>query len=492
MARDLSVVVFGATGITGRLACAHLAERAADGNGFKWAAAGRDPEKVAPRARRARGRARPRCSPPTSRTPASLAAMAARARVVLNMVGPYTLHGEPVIEACIAGGAHYMDLTGEIPFVRTMIERRRRACRERRGEDRQHRGFEALPPDLLVLLAAETARERWSEELATADLEADLPIPDGGVQARRHDLRRHPAEPRRDPRRRQRGARRRLGGADPRGGAGAAGPRREPDRDRAALQRPGRRDHADDPLTVHQPGGGPPHRGAARRRGRPGLQPLPLPRGRRDPGRRRDDSAALPGRSRPWAAARPRSAACIERALRSAGERPRCCAGASPPPASARPASAWRTGPGGWRSTRKPSAATTCGPTSRATASPATWRPAKMLGEAGLLLSEDGATPERSGFLTPARGAGDRADSTASATPASGSRSPPERARRTPRRTPAALAQRVGPVGPLPGEVLVGAAEVAVGGGLLVDRPVQVEVAAEGARAQVELGLDEA
>ena len=34
------------------------------------------------------------------------------------MVGPYTLYGEPVIEACIAGGAHYMDLTGEIPFVR--------------------------------------------------------------------------------------------------------------------------------------------------------------------------------------------------------------------------------------------------------------------------------------------------------------------------------------------------------------------------------------
>ena len=41
-------------------------------------------------------------------------------------------------------------------------------------------GFEAMPPDLLVLLAAETARERWSEELAVADLDADLPIPGGG------------------------------------------------------------------------------------------------------------------------------------------------------------------------------------------------------------------------------------------------------------------------------------------------------------------------
>jgi short subunit dehydrogenase-like uncharacterized protein len=40
-----------------------------------------------------------------------------------------------------------------------------------------------MPPDLLVLLAAETARERWSEELAVADLDAELPLPDGKVRA---------------------------------------------------------------------------------------------------------------------------------------------------------------------------------------------------------------------------------------------------------------------------------------------------------------------
>ena len=48
--------------------------------------------------------------------------MASRAKVVLNLVGPYTLYGRPVIEACVAAGAHYADLTGEIPFVRQMID----------------------------------------------------------------------------------------------------------------------------------------------------------------------------------------------------------------------------------------------------------------------------------------------------------------------------------------------------------------------------------
>lgn len=181
MARDLSVVVFGATGITGRLVAAHLAERAADGNGFKWAVAGRDPEKV----RRVLGEldvTAPEVIAADVADPGSLETMASRAKVVLNMVGPYTLHGEPVIEACIAGGAHYMDLTGEIPFVRAMIERHGERAESGGVKIVNTAGFEAMPPDLLVLLAAETARERWSEELAVADLDADLPIPGGKIR----------------------------------------------------------------------------------------------------------------------------------------------------------------------------------------------------------------------------------------------------------------------------------------------------------------------
>ena len=57
---------------------------------------------------------------------------------------------------------------------------------------------------------------------------------------------------------------------------------------------------------------------------------------------------------------------------------------------------------------------------------------------------------------------------------------------------PGGLAQRVGAVGALPGEVVVVAAEVAVGRGLLVDRPVQAQLLAERARAQVEVLVDQA
>ena len=97
--------------------------------------------------------------------------MASRTQVVLDLVGPYTLYGTPVIEACIANGAHYADLTGEIPFVRRTIDAFHERAVRPGVKIVQVSGFEAMPPDLAVLLAAETARERWGEDLAEADVD---------------------------------------------------------------------------------------------------------------------------------------------------------------------------------------------------------------------------------------------------------------------------------------------------------------------------------
>lgn len=175
--RDLDVVVFGATGVTGRRVAAYLARRATE-TGARWAAAGRDAAKVK-RVLAEVGVSDAETIAADSGDPDSLREMASRTRVVLNLVGPYTLYGWPVIEACVEGGAHYMDLTGEIPFVRRVIGAFQERAAQAQVKLVQVSGFECLPPDLAVLLAAETARERWGEGLAEAELEVSIRQPPG-------------------------------------------------------------------------------------------------------------------------------------------------------------------------------------------------------------------------------------------------------------------------------------------------------------------------
>jgi short subunit dehydrogenase-like uncharacterized protein len=171
--RDFDVVVFGATGVTGRQVAKYLA-----GTGGSWAAAGRDPAKVASTLGEL-GVTAPEIITADVSDRASLREMADRATVVLNLCGPYTIRGRPVIAACVDSGAHYVDLTGEIPFVREVLDEFDSAAREAGVKIVQVSGFESLPPDLAVLLAAETARERWDQELADVDVVVTLRGPPG-------------------------------------------------------------------------------------------------------------------------------------------------------------------------------------------------------------------------------------------------------------------------------------------------------------------------
>jgi short subunit dehydrogenase-like uncharacterized protein len=176
--RDFDVVVFGATGVTGRRVAAYLAERASAGGGLRWAPAARDEAKLA-RTLAEVGVEAPETIAADVSSPSSLAALAARTKVVLDLVGPYTLYGRPMIEACVEQGAHYVDLTGELQFVRQTIADFDGRAREAGVKIVQVCGFEALPPDLLAASVAADARERHGEALAAVDVEVTISSPPG-------------------------------------------------------------------------------------------------------------------------------------------------------------------------------------------------------------------------------------------------------------------------------------------------------------------------
>lgn len=144
---DLDLVLFGATGFTGALTAAYLAEHAP--TGLRWALAGRNPDKLA--AVRDRIGADVELVHADVTDPASLADLAARTKVVITTVGPYNQYGEPLVAACAEAGTDYVDLTGEPEFVDRMYVAHH-ATAQRTGARIVHAcGFDSIPHDLGAL-----------------------------------------------------------------------------------------------------------------------------------------------------------------------------------------------------------------------------------------------------------------------------------------------------------------------------------------------------
>ncbi len=143
--RPFDVVVFGATGFTGRLVAAYLA---AKDEPFTWAIAGRSSGKLAA-VRSELGLADDvGVIVADGGDRDALEAMASQARVVLTTVGPYQKYGGPLVAACVAAATDYADITGEPEFVNGVIERHDEVARERRLRIVNCCGFDSIPHDL--------------------------------------------------------------------------------------------------------------------------------------------------------------------------------------------------------------------------------------------------------------------------------------------------------------------------------------------------------
>ena len=155
--RDLDLVLFGATGFTGSLTAAYLAEHGPAG--LRWGLAGRDLTKLGDVrdrlvARFGEGAAAIELIRADVTDQASIDAVAARTRVVITTVGPYLEYGEPVVRACAEAGTDYVDLTGEPEFVDEMYVRYH-AVAQRSGARIVHAcGFDSIPHDLGALFTA--------------------------------------------------------------------------------------------------------------------------------------------------------------------------------------------------------------------------------------------------------------------------------------------------------------------------------------------------
>ena len=161
--REFDIVVYGATGFVGKLTAEYLAKA---GGSARIALAGRSPDKLAA-VRASLGEAArdwPIVTADAS-SPASLEAMAARTRVVLTTVGPYSRYGLPLVAACAKTGTDYADLTGEAMFVRQSIDDYHKQAVDTGARIVHACGFDSIPSDMSVYALFRRVREDGEGDL---------------------------------------------------------------------------------------------------------------------------------------------------------------------------------------------------------------------------------------------------------------------------------------------------------------------------------------
>ena len=118
------IVIFGSTGFTGRLVtryfAKHVSKRFPD---LEWCIAGRNREKLEMLRESLESKTRPSIRVGDGTNAEDAKRIVADASVVISTAGPFLDYSKEIVNACVHSGSHYVDITGETPFVRDMLDR---------------------------------------------------------------------------------------------------------------------------------------------------------------------------------------------------------------------------------------------------------------------------------------------------------------------------------------------------------------------------------
>ena len=162
------LIVFGATGFTGKLVVEYLIKHyGLENQKFTWAIAGRDKAKLEELKQSFI------CIDPRSASidtfvadsfdSKSLDNLASSCNTIISTVGPYLKYGLPLVESCVKNHTNYCDLTGEVPFIRESIDLFHEKAIKNKCKIIHSCGFDSIPSDLAVLLLQKKSLEKFNK-----------------------------------------------------------------------------------------------------------------------------------------------------------------------------------------------------------------------------------------------------------------------------------------------------------------------------------------
>ena len=148
--KNFDVVVYGATGFTGKLVVEYMLNQYGNDESINWAMAGRSHEKLIA-VRDALGVSHDvALLTVDSNDESSITEMVKQTKCVLTTVGPYQLYGPNIVKQCAANGTDYVDLCGEPGWMHEMINEHAEQAKETGARIIFSCGFDSIPFDLGV------------------------------------------------------------------------------------------------------------------------------------------------------------------------------------------------------------------------------------------------------------------------------------------------------------------------------------------------------
>ena len=153
MEKRFDLVLLGATGFTGQLIARYIAQHIAGEGVTSWAIAGRNEQKLL-QVKASLSGTLPEIVMANVEDMASLTALSAQTRVLMNAVGPFNWSWRKVVEACVQTGTHYADITGEPSFVADVFQTFDEKARAQGVCVVNCCGFDSIPADYAAWITA--------------------------------------------------------------------------------------------------------------------------------------------------------------------------------------------------------------------------------------------------------------------------------------------------------------------------------------------------
>ncbi|MCJ1379006.1 hypothetical protein MMC17_002105 [Xylographa soralifera] len=184
--RKYEIVLLGATGYTGKYCAEHIVKNLP--TDLRWAVAGHNESKLSTLVDHIKSLNTDRQEPGVeiaSLRPEDLDALVKKTKLLISTVGPFHKYGSPVVEACARNGTHYVDSTGETPWVLEMIRKYHDIAQANGAIIIPECGIESACSDIMVYIIVSLIREKLKAGVkdVTATNSVLTSLPSGGTLA---------------------------------------------------------------------------------------------------------------------------------------------------------------------------------------------------------------------------------------------------------------------------------------------------------------------